>query len=176
MQLRDELLEEKPVKANESLYAKYFTLTKTPKRGVKVTVKEDVVAKKKRYFGFFTLITNEKMNAKEALSIYRNKDVVEKAFGNLKERLNLRRLLVSSEQSLDGKLFVAFIALIYLSYIKKKMQQSGLFKNYTIGTMLDKLDIVECFEAHRKKLRVGEILNKQLDIYKALEIDPPASL
>jgi len=71
---------------------------------------------------------------------------------------------------------VAFIALIYLSYIKKKMQQSGLFKTCTIGTMLDKLDIIECFEAHRKKLHVGEMLNKQFDIYKALEIDPPALL
>jgi transposase len=143
---------------------------------VNVQVKEDAVAKTKRYFGFFALITNEKMDAKEALQIYRNKDVVEKAFGNLKERLNLRRLLVSSEQSLDGKLFVAFIALIYLSYIKKKMQQSTLFKTYTIGTMLDKLDVIECFQAPKQKLRVGEILNKQLEIYAALEIEPPASL
>ncbi len=54
-----------------------------------------------------------------ALEIYRNKDLVEQAFGNLKERLNLRRTLVSSEQSLDGKLFVEFVALIYLSYLKK---------------------------------------------------------
>ena len=176
MQLRDELLAEKPIKANEALYAKYFTITQTPKRGVKVQVKEDAVAKAKRYYGFFALISNEKMSAKEALHIYRNKDVVEKAFGNLKERLNLRRLLVSSERSLEGKLFVAFVALIYLSYIKKKMQQSRLFKTYTMGTMLDKLDIIECFEAQKQKLRVGEILNKQLEIYRALDIDPPASL
>lgn len=176
MQLRDELLSDKPLKANEALYARYFTITRTPKRGVKVQVKEDAVAQTKRYFGFFALITNEKMGAKEALQIYRNKDVVEKAFGNLKERLNLRRLLVSSEQSLDGKLFVAFIALIYLSYIKKKMQENSLFKTYTMGTMLDKLDVIECFEAPGQKLRVGEILNKQLEIYRALEIDPPTSL
>jgi len=176
MQLREELLTDKPLKANEALYVRYFTINRTPKRRVKVQVKEDAVAKAKRYFGFFTLITNEKMDAKEALQIYRNKDVVEKAFGNLKERLNLRRLLVSSERSLDGKLFVAFIALIYLSYIKKKMQQSGLFKAYTMGTLLDKLDIIECFESPGQKLRVGEVLKKQTDIYKALDIDPPASL
>jgi transposase len=176
MQLREELLADKPLKANEALYTKYFTINRTPKRGVKVQVKEDAVAKAKRYFGFFALITNEKMGAKEALQIYRNKDVVEKAFGNLKERLNLRRLLVSSERSLDGKLFVAFIALIYLSYIKKKMQQGGLLKTYTMGTLLDKLDIIECFEAPGQKLRVGEVLKKQTDIYRALDINPPASL
>jgi transposase len=74
----------------------------------------------KRYFGFFSLITNETMDGATALGLYRNKDVVEKAFGNLKERLNLRRALVSSEQSLDGKLFVQFVALIYLSYTRNR--------------------------------------------------------
>ena len=54
-------------------------------------------------------------------------DFTEKAFGNLKERLNMRRTLVSSEQSLDGKLFVEFIALIYLSHIKKHMHYSCCF-------------------------------------------------
>lgn len=174
--LRNELLSDKRVKEHESLYKRYFEIKNTPKRGISVRVKEDAVAKTKRYYGFFALISNEKMDAISALEIYRNKDVVEKAFGNLKERLNMRRLLVSSEQSLDGKLFVAFIALIYLSYIKKKMQEKKLFKTYTLGTVLDKLDVIECFEAPGYRLRVGEMLEKQKEIYAALDVDPPASL
>jgi transposase len=176
MELRDELLSDQPRKEHEALYSKYFTLTRTPKRGIKVQVNEEAVAKSKRYYGFFALISNEKMHAKEALQIYRNKDVVEKAFGNLKERLNLRRLLVSSEQALEGKLFVAFIALIFLSYIKKQMQEANLFKTYTIGTLFDKLDVIECFEVPGHRLRVGEVLKKQRDIYAALGIEPPGSL
>ena len=35
-------------------------------------------------------------------------DVVEKAFGNLKERLNMQRIPVSSEKGLDGKIFFIF--------------------------------------------------------------------
>jgi len=42
--------------------------------------------------------------------------------------------------------------------------------------MLDKLDVIECFEAPGHKLRVGEILNKQLEIYEALNINAPTSL
>jgi len=113
------------------------------------------------------------MDAKKALELYRNKDVVEKAFGNLKERLNMRRLLVSSEQSLEGKLFVQFIALIYISYIKKQMQINGLYKQYSLGTLFDKIDIIECFKDSKKKLRVGEVLQKQKDIYEALGVDFP---
>ena len=155
-------------------YEKYFLVTRTPKRGIRVEIKADAVAKAKKYFGFFVLLSNEKMHARRALEIYRNKDVVEKAFGNLKERLNMRRLLVSSEQSLDGKLFVAFIALIYLSYIKKQMQDKKLYKNYTLWSLLDKLDVIECFEYAGKKLRVGELLEKQKEIYAALGVEAPS--
>jgi transposase len=116
------------------------------------------------------------MDAITALELYHNKDVIEKAFGNLKELLNMRRTLVSSEQSLEGKLFVQFVALIYLSYIKKQMQVSGLFKNYTLQGALDKLDVIECFEAPGQKLRVGELLQKQYDLYEGLDIIPPTSL
>lgn len=47
------------------------------------------------------------------------KVLVEKAFGDIKEQLNMRRTFVSSERGLEGKLIVGFIALIYLPYIKK---------------------------------------------------------
>jgi transposase len=47
-------------------------------------------------------MTNETMDAVTALELYRNKDVVEKAFGNLKERLNMRRTLVSSEHWMES--------------------------------------------------------------------------
>jgi transposase len=174
--LRQELESDRRVPEHESLYKKYFEIKSTPKRGSRVTVKEEAVAKAKRYYGYFALMTNETMDAITALELYRNKDVVEKAFGNLKERLNMRRTLVSSEQSLDGKLFIEFVALIYLSYIKKQMRDTGLFKTYTMQGVLDKLDVIECFEAPGHKLRVGELLEKQKEIYISLGVDPPSSL
>ena len=113
------------------------------------------------------------MDAITALETYRNRDLVEKAFGNLKEKLNLRRALVSSETSLSGKLFVEFVALIYLSYIKKQMQDNNIFKDYTLQQVLDKLDVIECFENPGDKLRVGEVLSRQNQLYLDLGITPP---
>jgi len=174
--MRSELKSGKRIPEHEKQYAKYFEVKTTPKRGTTVTVKEAAVKEAKRYYGFFALISNEKMDAITALEIYRNKDVVEKAFGNLKERLNMRRALVSSEQSLDGKLFTEFLALIYLSYIKKQMQVHDLFKTYTLQGVLDKLDVIECFENPGQELRVGEVLEKQKTLYTDLGVAPPASL
>jgi transposase len=174
--LHQELVSGNRLPEHEKLYKKYFETKTTPKRGTRAAVNKDAVLEAKRYYGFFALLTNEAMDAITALELYRNKDLVEKAFGNLKERLNLRRTLVSSEQSLDGKLFVQFVALIYLSYIKKQMQQTDLLKTYSLGQMLDKLDVIECFETPGQILQIGELLDKQKLIYDKLDIKHPSSL
>jgi transposase len=170
--IKEELESQKYNSKNEKSYSKFFTA----KNNTKVTANELSIAEESRYYGYFCLITNKKMNATTALKLYRSKDVVEKAFGNLKERLNLRRLLVSSEQSLDGKLFVEFIALIYLSYINRQMHDQGLYKDYTMAEVLDKLDLIECFENPGHKMQIGEILEKQKNIYMKLGVEPPSSL
>lgn len=175
-ELQAELASGKRNPEHEKQYAKYFTVTSTPKRGITVTAKDEALAEAKKNHGYFVLLSNEIKDPIEALEIYRNKDLVEKAFGNLKERLNMRRTLVSSDLSLDGKLFVEFIALIYLSYLKKKMQEKDLFKQYTMQGLLDDLDIIECFKQPGQKLRVGEITKRQIKLFEALDIKPPASL
>jgi transposase len=175
-ELQKELLSEKRVERHESQYKKYFEVKTTPKRGIQVTAKADAIKAAKRYYGYFVLLSNEKMDSVTALYIYRNKDVVEKAFGNLKDRLSMRRMLVSSEKSLNGKLFVEFIALIYLSYINKQMKEQKLYETYTMQEALDKLDVIECFEHPGQELRVGELLEKQKKLYIDMGVDPPTSL
>lgn len=157
-------------------YVKYFEVKSTPVRGTKVIAKENALSEAKRNYGYFALLSNDVKEPVEALTIYRNKDLVEKAFENLKERLNLRRTIVSSEQSLDGKLFVQFIALIFLSYITKKMQENKLFKNHTMQDVLDSFDVIECFEMPGQRLQVGEITKRQMGLYRKLGVIPPASL
>ena len=174
-QLKDELKSGKHNPENNAQYKKYFKVTTTPENEVQVSAIEENIRKARRYFGFFTLITDQKMESMEALKLYKNKDVIEKAFGNLKERLNMRRTLVSSEESLTGKIFVEFVALIYMSYLNKQMQDKGLYKDYTMATMLDKLDVIECVEKTGGGIQVGEILKKQKDIYEKLGCIPPTS-
>jgi transposase len=171
--LKAELMSGKQTESKREMYGKYFETTSTPARGIRVSGKEAAINEARRNFGFFVLITNEKMDAMTALKIYRTKDVVEKAFGNLKERLNMRRTLVSSEQSLDGKIFVEFVALIYVSYIHKMMQDNRLYKDYTMNEALDKLDVIECFDRPGKKRLVGEILERQKFLYEKLGVKPP---
>lgn len=174
--LKEELLSGKRVPEHEKAYKKYFTVKETPVRGLTITCKQEAIDEARERYGFFVLISNEIKDPVAALKLYRNRDVVEKAFGNLKERLNLRRTLVSSESALEGKLFVEFVALIYLSYIKKQMEEEDLFSKYTMHELLDELDVIECFQHPGGILIPGEVLTKQEELYRKLGVTPlPAS-
>lgn len=173
MDLQQELLSGKRKAEHEKEYGKYFEVKQTPVRGVKVVARQQAMDEAKSRFGFFVLLSNEVKSSRIALEIYRNKDVVEKAFGNIKERLNGKRMLVSSDASLEGKLFVEFIALIYLSYIKRQMSEKNLFKQYTLQGLLDEADLIECYTRPGKSLTVGEVLHKQRQLFKDMDVLSP---
>jgi hypothetical protein len=170
--LKAELLSGKRVPEHEPDYRKYFFIKETPKRGISLSYNQKVIDAARERYGFFVLISNEVKDPVTALRLYRMRDVVEKAFWNIKERLNLRRTLTSSESSLEGKLFVEFVALIFLSYIKKQMEEAGLFSKYTMHELLDELDVIECFTEPGKAPIQGEVLKKQEQLYRDLGVTP----
>lgn len=170
--LKEELLSGRRNPAHEKDYQKYFEIKETPKRGISLSVKQEAIDAASERYGFFVLVSNEVKDPVRAIQLYRMRDVVEKAFWNVKERLNLRRTLVSSESSLEGKFFVEFVALIYLSYLKKKMEENGLFAQYTLHELLDELDVIECFVEPGKTPIQGEVLKKQEDLFRKLGVKP----
>ena len=172
--LEEELTSGKRIHEHEKLYSKYYEINETPIRGISLMPKRDAIAEAEKNYGYFALISNDVKDPLDALEIYRSKDMIEKAFGNLKERLNMRRTSVSSEENLDGKLLVQFVALIYLSYIKKSMNDYNLYKDYTMQELLDELDIIERFDLPGHRHHIGEMTNKQLYLYKCLEVNVPS--
>jgi transposase len=171
--LEAELLTGKQKPEHEKLYSKYYHIQKDPKKGTVLIPNQETIQAKERDYGYFVLLSNGVKDPLDALEKYRTKDLIEKAFGNLKERLNMRRTSVSSSENLEGKLFVQFVALIYLSYIKKEMSDHQLFGKYTLQELLDELDIIERFEHPGKEYFIGEVTKKQQDLYESLGIDAP---
>ena len=155
--LEEELRSGKRNPAHEREYSKYFEWHQTPKRGMVIQSKEDAIREKQRNFGYFALLSNSIKDPVEAVTVYRTRDVIEKAFEDLKSRLSMRRMSVSSAENFEGKLFIQFVALMYLSYIKRRMEAHGLFKGYTMQTMLDSLDIIECWQQPGMAPRLSEV-------------------
>jgi transposase len=130
----------------------------------KLVPNQEIINNHVKNFGFFVLLSNHISDAKIVLSIYRNKDIIEKTFYNLKNRLDMKRSKVSSEESLEGKIFVQFIALMYIAYIHQVMLKYQLYKKYSIPLLFDEIDIIEIFQYQNKKTHFSEITKKQLHI------------
>lgn len=172
LQYREEILSGHRVPEHEKEYRKYFEIKETPKRGISVTYRQDKIDQAHERYGFFVLLSNEVKDPITALKLYRMRDITEKAFWNYKDRLNLRRTLTFSESSPEGKLFVEFVALIYLSYINKKMEDCHLYSRYTMHELLDELDVIECYLEPGKAPVQGEVLTKQEQLYRDLGVNP----
>lgn len=172
--LEEELLAKCRKPDHEALYKKYFIVTETPKRGVKVEAIQKAICNAEKNFGYFALISNGIKDPIEAIKIYRTKDLIEKAFGNLKERLNMRRESVASEEALEGKLFIQFIALIHVCYIKRAMDTEPLLAKHSMQEVLDELDIIEWYHHPGSSPHYGEITGKQCALYQAMNVPVPS--
>ena len=168
------LINGSPLPEDERLYQKYFSINETPVRGKTYSFKEDAIQKAERNYGYFALMSNGIKDPVEALRIYRLKDLIEKSFGNLKERLSMRRMSVASEENFEGKLFVQFIGLQLMSYIKKQMDENGLFKDYTMQTLLDELDTIEYYQQPGRAHHLSEITEKQRKLYELMQVPVPS--
>jgi transposase len=158
------------------LVEKYFIVKDISKRGIQILYKNEAIQKKIDQFGYFALLSNDIKESSEALEVYRKKDMVEKAFDNLKERLGMKRTMVFSDQALAGKFFLQFLSLIYISYIHKHMKDNHLYRNYTMQSLFDFLDVIERYEYGNQRYHCSEITQKQKDIYAYFGASLPTTL
>lgn len=155
-------------------FKKYLIVRKSDKTdsGYTINIRYDVVEEELYHSGWLVLVSNHISDAKEAISIYRAKDVVEKGFLRMKNCLDLGRLRVHSDNSMQNKLFIGFIALILMSRIHKVMLINGLYKTMTMKKLINILE----------KLRVQYLANirilypitkEQKNIFEAFGFNEP---
>ncbi|MBF6625449.1 transposase [Aerococcaceae bacterium zg-BR9] len=142
--------------ANKHQYATYF-IKENQNGKIVYRYNNEAIKVKKGNFGYFVLMSSFKKDVWDILSLYRNKELIEDAFHNLKDRLNMRRMRVSSERGLEGKMFVQFIALMLQAQLKQTLEQSSLNKEYTIQGFLSELNRVDILSIKEIGKTVGEV-------------------
>jgi transposase len=95
------------------------------------------IQKAQTYLGYFIFLTskNYAKNPEEIISIYRNRDIVEKAFDDLKNGIDYKRLRTHYSHTTEGKLFVGFLALIIRAWIVSKKKETEI-KSLSVGKIL----------------------------------------
>jgi transposase len=170
---KEELESNKLNNNHQWAYDAFFIIKTTPKRGKKVVFNMPAVTQYiKRYAGFQALFSNEIKDPVGALQVYRDKDVVEKCFDDYKSQLDMKRLRMHSSACTDGRLFIQFLALIYVSALRKSMRKADLMKKYTVRELLQETETLIKIKYSGK---YGHILTEmtkfQRDILSALNID-----
>jgi transposase len=133
--LREEAIEQPEKYMGKSDYEKYLIIRKIEAEYT-VELREDVVEAELQTAGWLVVISNCVKDAKEAIKTYREKDVVEKGFLRLKNSLDMGRIRVHSENSMQNKMFVGFISLILLSAIHNVMTEKKLYGKMTMKKLI----------------------------------------
>ena len=126
---------------HQECYDAFFLVRETPQRGRKVEFNNQAVEEyRNRYAGFFCLLTTAKMDPEEALRTYRNREIVENCFDDLKNSLDMKRLRVHSPKSMASRMFVQFLALILISRIRNIIKANPKLRSMTVREVLEALE------------------------------------
>ena len=115
-------------------------IKKTPVRGIKVDFNEEAIAEHKHNrVGWFVLAGNDIKDKTKALEIYRAKDAVEKCFDDMKNDLDMKRIRMHTKETMDGRIFIQFIALLLTTRLKRVMNDAGWFKDYDLQEIINEM-------------------------------------
>ena len=85
-----------------------------------------------RYFGIFCNVTTMPCSAQEAMTTYRTRDVIEKAFKGGKTNIDFDGVRAHGESTMEGRFVVGFVALSVLTELYGRMKR-GSFENTKTG-------------------------------------------
>ena len=138
--LRKKALANPEAMADDEDCIKYLIIRKSKDSGYTVNIRYDVLENELATSGWLICVSNHIDSAEKAIALYRAKDVVEKGFARLKNCLDLARLRVHSDNAMQNKIFIGFIALILTAYIHKVMTENEFYKTMSMKKMIKSLE------------------------------------
>ena len=137
-----------------------------------VTRKHEEIDKETNNLGFFLMMTTDlRKTPEEVLRIYRLKDLVEKIFDVLKNQVDANRLRTHSEETSEGKIFVTFISLIFLSHIHNILREFQFKKKISLDQIFDELRMIKVVKIKDGMLISNHITKKQRTILEFFNVD-----
>ena len=132
--------------------------------------KKELAARK--YFGYFTIFTTDKKaTASDIVSYYRDKDLDEKMFFDMKVYMNGRRARTHKQSTFDGKYFIVFITLILRTWLKKKLGAYKKSHHLTLKRCLMKLSDVRIYQDNSIVRYLKSVTSEQRELLKLCGVD-----
>ena len=123
-------------------------------------------------FGKTILLSATKRKWDEVLSLYRERDEVEKRFDDLKNELEVMPLRVQKIETLRGLLFIFFVSLILRAILLRKARDAELLGKRSIEEIIMELTKLRVVKVGNK-WKLTEISKKQRTILEKMKIGIP---
>lgn len=149
---------------------KYFKWSVEEGR-VYCTRKPKTISRRVNRMGKLVILSTTRMEGENILSIYREKDIIEKFYYSLKEMSPLR---VGRDDTLVGLLFVNFIALVVRNKILKMMREADLLKKMSVQELFMEMAKLRAVKLGQE-WRLTEVTKNQRNIMEKLGVEVPDS-
>lgn len=151
----------------------YLAVRRGADGSISIKRKNHAVARRCSLMGMNLVVTtDEKLERDATLAEYRSRDGVEKAFDILKNENGQGRLHISTREQAEGRLFLAFLALVVSCELDRRMRESDLYKRFTTAEVFAELAKIRALHMANGTVRLLEISKTQRTIFEKLKVPP----
>ena len=140
--------------------------------GLKFSLKKESYEYEKKIAGKFLIVTNTTKEAIEIMKTYKELQIVENAFDEIKNFLDIRPLEHHKKSRVKAHVFVCVMSFLIESIIEKFSKESA---RKTIEK-LKRLKIINLSFGNKTKKVLTEVSEEMEDIFKVLQIQKPVVL
>jgi hypothetical protein len=123
----------------------------------------------KHSFGTLSILTDTGMSAQEVYELYKERRDVEYAFDALQNTLGADVTWMRSRESMQGYLFIFFVALHLYSQVLDHLKRKKLLKQFSVQDVLTFLSKV-CMVEVNGQFRLGEVTRQTKRVIDLLEV------
>ena len=151
------------------LYSQFFHINEDD--GLRFELKEKHYSELLELCGCFAMLcTRNDLSPNELLDIYRAKDCVEKSFSIFKNDILDEGLQVNYQDSINGKLFLAFIGLILRKTLENKLRSYLTKSRIDIDSAIARLMDITCRKQNDEWVLTSALSKQQKELVKALDL------
>jgi len=170
--LEEKLIQLQQISKREAKqYSNYFDIDRQANGFFSFSRNYDKIDRADLNNGFFCILTSTKLNSEEILDIYRRKDAIEKSFDNLKNHLDMKRMRTHGNATTGGKLFVAFLSLIAVSYMEKMLVDVMKEKSLSKDSVILELEKIRTVTVSEHKRLLNPLTKTQKLILNPIGLD-----
>ena len=136
----------------------------------RINIKKNAVSQRVNRMGKFFLFYYGERDWMECLTVYRERDIVEKGFKIMKNDIQSLPLNTNKDSTTKGFIFICFIGLIIRMKLLSLMRETTIIEDHTVESLLLELEKIRKIELQNGEIIVTELTRKQKEIMEKLNL------